>query len=55
MNIQPQDTSYRHFFVSLAKSAVRIFAGVALIYGSLLVCGVLLIVAEVLGIIEEIV
>jgi hypothetical protein len=55
MNIQPQDPSQRHFFVSLAKSAIRILAGVALIYGSLVICGALLIVAEVLGIVEEIV
>jgi hypothetical protein len=55
MNIQPKDTSDGHFFVSLAKSAIRILAGVSLIYGSLLICGVLLIVAEILGIIEEVV
>jgi hypothetical protein len=55
MNIQPQDPSNGHFFVSLAKSAIRILAGVSLIYGSLLICGALLIVAEVLGIVEEVV
>lgn len=55
MNIQPQDPSNGHFFVSLAKSAIRILAGVSLIYGSLLVCGALLIVAELLGIVEELV
>lgn len=55
MNIQPKDTSMGHFFVSLAKSAIRILAGVALIYGSFVVCGVLLIAAEVLGIVEEVV
>jgi hypothetical protein len=44
-----------HFFVSLAKSAIRILAGISLIYGSLVVGGVLLIVAEVLGIVEELV
>ena len=55
MNIQPKDPSQGHFFVSLAKSSIRILAGVALIYGSLVVCGALLIVAEVLGIVEEIV
>jgi hypothetical protein len=55
INIQPKDPSERHFFVSLAKSAIRILAGVSLIYGSFVVCGVLLIVAEVLGIVEELV
>ena len=55
MNVQPRDPSDRHFFVSLAKSAVRILAGVALIYGALLVAGGLLIAAEILGIAEELV
>jgi hypothetical protein len=55
INIQPRDPSDGHFFVSLAKSAIRILAGVALIYGSLVICGALLIVAEVLGIVEELV
>jgi len=55
MNIQPRDTSKGHFFVSLGKSAVRILAGVSLIYGALLIAGGLLIVAEVLGIVEELV
>ena len=55
IQIQPQDPSNRHFFVSLAKSAIRILAGVALIYGSFVVCGALFIVAEILGIVEELV
>ena len=55
INIQPKDTSEGHFFVSLAKSAIRILAGVALIYGSFVICGALLIVADVLGIVEEVV
>ena len=55
INIQPKDTSMGHFFVSLAKSAIRILAGVALIYGAFVICGALLIAAEVLGIVEEIV
>jgi hypothetical protein len=55
MNIQPRDPSDGHFFVSLAKSAIRILAGVALIYGSLLIAGGLLIAAEILGIVEELV
>lgn len=55
MNVQPRDTSEGHFFVSLAKSAIRILAGVAIIYGSLVIGGALLIAAEVLGIVEELV
>lgn len=55
MNIQPRDPSEGHFFVSLGKSAIRILAGAAIIYGSLVIGGALLIVAEVLGIVEEIV
>ena len=55
MEIQPKDTSKGHFYVSIVKSAVRIAAGVALIMGSLVVCGALLILAEILGIVEELV
>ena len=55
INIQPKDTSKGHFYVSVCKSAVRIAAGASLIMGSLVVCGVLLILAEILGIVEEIV
>jgi hypothetical protein len=55
MNIQPKDTSKGHFYVSLAKSAIRIVAGGCLITGNLLMAGVCLIMAEVLGIVEELV
>ena len=55
MEIQPKDTSKGHFYVSVCKSAVRIAAGTALIMGSLIVCGALLILAEILGIVEELV
>ena len=55
LNIQPKDTSKGHFYVSVVKSAVRIAAGTALIMGSLAVCGWLLILAEILGIVEEVV
>lgn len=44
-----------HFKVSLAKSAIRIVAGVALIFNLFEVSGVLLIVAEGFGVIEEVV
>ena len=55
LNIQPKDTSKGHFYVSLVKSGLRIVAGVFLIDGNLLVAGSLLILAEGLGIIEELV
>ena len=55
LNVQPKDTSRGHFYVSVCKSAVRIAAGSALIMGSFVVCGWLLILAEILGILEEVV
>jgi hypothetical protein len=55
MDIQPRDPSRRHFYVSIIKSFVRIFAGIALIDGSLIVAGVSFIIAELLGIVEELV
>ena len=54
MELQPKDTSSSHFYISLVKSVIRIFAGVALLKGMLFAAGVLVIVAEVLGIAEEI-
>lgn len=42
-----------HFVISLIKSVVRIGAGIALIGGYLLGAGGLLILAELLGIVEE--
>jgi hypothetical protein len=60
MEIQPKDTSSGHFYVSIVKSILRIiagaaFAGTAFGWGSVFVGGCLLILAEVLGIVEEIV
>ena len=55
MEIQPKDTSKGHFYVSLAKSFIRIGAGCWLMQGNLLVAGVCLILAELLGILEEMV
>ena len=56
MNIQPKDPSLGHFRVSMAKSAVRIAAGISLIWPqSLILAGIFLIAAEVLGIVEELV
>jgi hypothetical protein len=55
LNMQPRDTSKGHFYVSLVKSIIRIGAGGCLIQGNLLFAGFLLIFAEVLGIVEELV
>jgi hypothetical protein len=55
IEIQPKDTSKGHFYVSIVKSAVRIAAGVALIMGAFVITGALIILAEVLGIVEELV
>ena len=43
-----------HFYISLIKSGLRIIAGGAFVYGCLIGGGILLIIAEVLGIFEEI-
>ncbi len=50
-----KDPGKGHFYVSLVKSIIRIGAGIALVFGNVITAGVLLITAEVLGIIEEIV
>lgn len=55
MNIQSKDPSRGHFYVSLAKSLLRILAGFALIQGNFVLSGGLFIAAEVLGVIEEVV
>ena len=55
IDIQPKDTSKGHFYVSIVKSAVRIAAGAALIMGAFVVTGWLIILAEILGIVEEVV
>lgn len=55
MKIQPKDTSKGHLYVSLAKSAIRVVAGGALMSQMLYVAGILIITAEILGIVEELV
>jgi hypothetical protein len=50
-----KDPGKGHFYVSLVKSFLRIVAGVFLITGNLLFAGALFIIAEALGILEEIV
>jgi len=52
--MQPKESNSNwHFQISLAKSCLRIVAGITLIRGELLFAGVLFILAEVLGIAEE--
>lgn len=55
IEIQPRDTSRGHFYVSLVKSALRIVAGGNLVLGNLFWAGTFLILAEILGIVEELV
>jgi hypothetical protein len=53
--MEQPDAKY-HLYISLVKSAIRIGAGVVLITsGSLMWCGILLILAELLGVGEELV
>jgi hypothetical protein len=54
-DIQPKDPSKGHFYVSLVKSGLRIIAGAVLIAGNLYWAGALIITAEILGIVEELV
>ena len=55
MEVQPKDPSKKHFYVSLVKSAIRIVAGFALFSGSFMTAGALIVIAEILGIAEELV
>jgi len=50
---EPVDPSKKHFYISIVKSLVRIWAGIMLINGSFVWAGILLIAAEGLGILEE--
>jgi len=45
----------KHQYISFVKSGFRILAGATLFFGEFAVAGALLIVAEVLGIVEELV
>tara|TARA_B100000579_G_scaffold386754_1_gene358691 strand:- start:6040 stop:6198 length:159 start_codon:yes stop_codon:yes gene_type:complete len=51
--MEPVDPSKKHFYISLVKSIIRIVAGGSLIYGNIILAGGLLVIAEVLGIAEE--
>ena len=48
-----ESKSNKHFTLSILKSGVRIFAGIVLATGGIALAGMLLIVAEILGIAEE--
>ena len=48
-----KDPGKRHFYISIIKSVVRIAGGVALFAAQWQIAGVLFIVAEILGIAEE--
>ena len=53
---EKESKSSRHFTLSLIKSVIRIFAGIALLYADqwyINAAGEMLIGAEVLGILEE--
>lgn len=55
IEVQPKDPSRGHFYVSLVKSFLRIMAALGLVYSSFVAAGILFIIAEVLGIVEELV
>lgn len=42
-----------HFYVSMVKSVIRIIAGASIMYGYLPLGGLLIVAAEILGIVEE--
>lgn len=58
-NVETPETAYpdavKHKYISFVKSGFRILAGGTLFFGEFAIAGSLLIVAEVLGIIEELV
>lgn len=45
----------KHKYISFAKSAIRIVAGICLVNGNFVFAGTGFIIAEILGIIEEMV
>lgn len=54
MNVDKQPNPKIHFYISLVKSVLRIFAGIALMNSFFAISGGLFIVAEILGILEEV-
>lgn len=55
MEIQPKDPSKWHFRISIIKSGMRFAAAFRLMQGDFFGAGVFFIIAEALGILEEIV
>ncbi len=54
INMQQKESKTNwHFRISVFKSCLRIMAGITLIRGELAISGVLFIIAEILGIVEE--
>lgn len=52
--MQPKESKTNHHFIlSITKSIIRILASIELCFGSFLVAGLQFIIAEILGIIEE--
>ena len=55
--MQPKDTDPSHMYVSFCKSGLRVLAGIFLILSGMdviMYAGLLLVVAELLGVLEEI-
>lgn len=50
---EKESKTKHHFYTSLAKSIIRITAGCVLINEDYILAGILFIVAEILGIVEE--
>ena len=55
MEVQPKDTSKRHFWASMVKSITRLGACAALYTGDYVTAATMLAAAEMLGIAEEMV
>ena len=53
-NMQEKESKTNwHYGISIVKSGIRIMAGITLINDQVLIAGILIILAEVFGIIEE--
>lgn len=55
LSVEKHPDPLKHKYISFVKSGFRIGAGIALVRGELIVAGALFIIAEVLGIVEELV
>ena len=55
IQMQVKDPRKAHLYISLVKSVIRVMAGAALMSQMFYTAGILIIVAEGLGILEEIV